>query len=192
MDPGGLHRGQRDIVEGVVPGLLAGQDGDAAMVALGNHEAVVAVELLDIGRVDAQAVLETFEEGDRLAAVGDGIQVPGKVTLVLQFGPAGLGVGGVVQESAFIWNRQAWGLQQKACQPLEAPFPGPGGAGKSLRSHKLPLFDTSVIARCHPPIPGPYLRRRRVDGLHRTHRRRLRRPCLCSTIGAFSTDRPSR
>lgn len=37
-----------------------------------------------------------FEEGDCFVVVGDGIQVLGKVILVLQFGLVGFGVGGVV------------------------------------------------------------------------------------------------
>ena len=88
VDTGWFDGLRRDVVEGIVPGLLIRQDGNAALRLFRHHEAVVAVELLDKPRINAQAILETLQEGDRLTAVGNRIEIPIQIALPLQVLPA--------------------------------------------------------------------------------------------------------
>ncbi|MNQ98615.1 hypothetical protein D3C85_1143150 [compost metagenome] len=130
MHPGGQHGVGGDIVEDVVPGTLVGEDGDAAVLFFRHHEAVAAVELLDVGRIDAEAILEAQQEGDGLLPVGDGVEVPVQVGLAFQLSPAGVGERGGFGAHGSCKRTADGSTTQKTCQGIQAlewgsrPFSG--------------------------------------------------------------------
>ncbi|MCY1541182.1 hypothetical protein D9M68_768590 [compost metagenome] len=120
MNPGGLDRIGRDVMEGLAPAALVREDGDVAMIARRHHEAVAAVERCRISRIDTQVALEALQEGNRLAAVGDGVEIPGQVALILQLAPTGIDMGGGGGRHILDPGRGFDLLPQKTCQQIQA------------------------------------------------------------------------
>ncbi|MNP18783.1 hypothetical protein D3C76_1112790 [compost metagenome] len=108
-------------MEGAEPSLFVGQDGDAGTLAFRNHEAVVAIERCDVGRVDAQPAFEAPQEGDRFAAIGNGVQIPVEIVQAFQLSPAGCGEGGIVGHGGRSQFDKT--TSQKTCQEFQAVSP---------------------------------------------------------------------